>query len=292
MPISSDASSVPVPSPGGRSPELPLDFLDGGPGTTLTIHIENVRPVELLDLTTSLTALAEQFRGFVRRREPIFVEDDYRLFVKEVRTGSIVAELVSYASQLPVLAPAAPLIVQYAAELGDWFDFFKGVKDASELKDFLLGTSKKDMQQVSQVLEPVAKDAGSRITFIAQSGGTIINHINLASVEANAVQNGIRRQIEALPETRNGKHLDQVLYWYQVRDDAAKKPGDLAVIERFDRRPVKVRFASDEVKHAMLDAPENLFKRLFVVDVDVTEIDERPVLYRILQVTDSYDRPG
>ena len=106
------------------------------------------------------------------------------------------------------------------------------------------------------------------------------------------MQNGVRQQMDSIPESRSGKYYDQVLYWYQVRDDAAKKPGDVAVIERFDRRPVKVRFASDEVKDAMLDSPENVFKKLYVVDVDVSEVDGKPVLYRVLAVKDSFDRPA
>ena len=274
-----------------RGEIAPPDFQDGGPGTSLTVEIQNTRPIELLDFTAALLAVAEQFRAFVRRRAQPFIDDDYRLFVKEVRTGSIVAELVSYATQLPMLAPATPLIVQYAAELGDWFEFFKGVKDASELKEFLLGTTKRDLQQVAQVIEPVAKDSGSQINFIAKDGGSIVNHFHISSLQANAVQNSIRRQIEALPETRSGRYEDQVLAIYQVRDDAADKPGDRAIIERIDRRPVKLRFASDEVKDALLDTPENLFKRLFIVDVDVTEVGGRPVLYRVLAVKDSFDRP-
>ena len=257
---------------------------------TLTFEFHNTRPIELLDLTGALFALGEQYRSFVRRRAPELADDDYRLFVKEVRTGSIIADLVSYASQSGLFAPIAPLVIQYAAELGDWFDFFKGVKDASELKDFLLGTSKKDMEQVSQILAPVAKDGGSQLNFIANNGGVINVVAPVTSMEANAIQNGIRRQINILPESRNGIHPDMVLYWYQVRDDLAKKARDKAVITRLSDKPVKVRFASDEVKNAMTGITGNPFKHLFVVDVDVTEIDGRPVLYLIIDVKDVYER--
>ncbi len=40
----------------------------------------------------------------------------------------------------------------------------------------------------------------------------------------------------------------------------------------------------------MIDDPANPFKRFYVVDVDVTESQGRPVLYRILEVKDSFDR--
>ncbi len=257
---------------------------------SLVYNFKNTRPIELVDFTSSLFSLGEQYRSYVARRQPAHGEDDVRLFVKEVRTGSIIAELISMATQSSFLAPVAPLILQYADELGEWFDFFKGVKDAADIKNMLVGTSKKDLQQISNIIEPVAKDSGSVFSMAAFSGGTIVNNFNLSSVEANAGQQQLRRLIEARPVPASGVQPDQVLAWYQVRDDGAAKPGDKAVIERFSPRPVRVRFASDAVKAAMIDTPDNPFKRLFVVDVDISFVDGKPVLYRILELKTSFER--
>jgi hypothetical protein len=57
-----------------------------------------------------------------------------------------------------------------------------------------------------------------------------------------------------------------------------------------DARPVKVQFASDAVKTEMIDRPENPFRLYYVIDVDVTEIGGRPVLYRILGVKGTMER--
>jgi hypothetical protein len=194
------------------------------------------------------------------------------------------------ATQTQMLAPYSPFILQFTQQLADWFEFLKGVKDAKDVRDLFVGTTKKDLQQVSQIIEPVAKDSGSQITLVAKQGGTIIIQAPLTSVEANAVQNGLRRRIEAIPLPTSGIQRDQVLYWYQMRDDRAEKPGDKAVIERFSKRPVRVRFYSDEVKKDMLDRQDNPFRKLFIVDVDVTEVGGRPVLYQVLEVKDSFDR--
>lgn len=255
-----------------------------------TYEFHNTRPIELMDLTASLLAIGEQYRSFIRRAGGVHAEDDYRLYVREVRTGSIVAELVSYATQAQMLAPFTPFLVQFTNELGNWFEFFKGVKDAKDIKELLVGTTKKDLQQVSQIIEPVAKDSGSTINLIAQAGGVIYVNTVLNSVEANAVQNGLRRQIEAIPVPQSGVQQDQVLYWYQMRADHAAKPGDKAVIERLTPRPVKVIFSSDKVKREMIDKPDNPFRKFYVVDVDVTEVGGKPVLYRILDVKDEFDR--
>ena len=40
----------------------------------------------------------------------------------------------------------------------------------------------------------------------------------------------------------------------------------------------------------MLDDTDNPFRKFYVVDVDVTESQNRPVLYKILEVKDAFDR--
>jgi hypothetical protein len=153
----------------------------------------------------------------------------------------------------------------------------------------LFGTTKKDLQQIAQIVEPAAKDNGSKITFTAHAGGVIyVNTFN--SVEANAIQNGLRREMEAIPVPLTGIQHDQVLYWYQVRADHIAKPGDKAVIERLSTRPVKVIFSSDAVKREMIDKPDNPFRKFYVVDIDVTEVSGKRVLYRILEVKTEFDR--
>jgi hypothetical protein len=257
--------------------------------SVLTYEFRTQRPIDLIDLTTSLMAVGEQFRRFVHRHDAALTEDGYRLFIKEVRAGSIIAELVSYAVQSSMIMPAAPLVAQFGQEISDLFDFFKGLREARDIAKEI-GLGKKDLQQIYDVIDPVAKDGGSQLNLIATHGGAITVNVSMNSMEANAVQNNLRRRIEAARESVTGLHEDQVLYWYQMRADTAEKPGDKAVIERFSRNPVKVRIASDEVKREMIDNQHNPFKRLFLVDVDVTEIDDKPVLYKILAVKDSWDR--
>ncbi len=255
-----------------------------------TYEFKNRRPIELLDLTGSLLAIGEQYRSFMRRTAGVYFEDDYRLYVRQVRTGSIIADLVSFATQTQMLAPFAPFIIQFTKELSDWFEFFKGVKDARDIKQLLVGTTKKDLQQVSQIVEPAAKDSGSAINLTAHSGGVIYVQTLVSSVEANAIQNGLRRQMDAIPVPLTGIQQDQVLYWYQMRADHTAEAGDKAVIERLSKRPVKVIFSSDAVKREMIDKPDNPFRKLYVVDVDVTEVGGKPVLYRILNVKTEFDR--
>jgi hypothetical protein len=155
---------------------------------SLRYVLNNTRPVELLDLTGSLLAIGEQYRGFVRRQGQDLADDDYRLYVREVKTGSIIIDLVSLATQPQFIAPFAPFLVQFTKELADWFDFFKGIKDARDIRDMLFGRSRKELQQLSDTIEPAAKDAGSTINITASEGAVIIVNSSISSTEANAGQ--------------------------------------------------------------------------------------------------------
>ena len=61
----------------------------------LTIEVKNTRPVELLDLIASLTALANEYLRHFQRSNEENSACEGRLYVKEIRKGSIVAELIA-----------------------------------------------------------------------------------------------------------------------------------------------------------------------------------------------------
>jgi hypothetical protein len=66
----------------------------------LTIEIANQQPVELLDLTTSLLSVGDEYRRFATSRGLVGAEDA-RFYIQQIRTGSIIADLV------PILPIAA-----------------------------------------------------------------------------------------------------------------------------------------------------------------------------------------
>ncbi len=73
----------------------------------LTIEIVNAKPVELLDLTTSFLSVGDEYRRFATSRG-LAGADDARFYVQQIRTGSIIADLVP---MLPVVFVASlPLI--------------------------------------------------------------------------------------------------------------------------------------------------------------------------------------
>ena len=75
---------------------MDIDF-----NTKLQITIKNQKPVVLTDLTLSLLAINQQFQRFIESETNQDYDASSELYIKEVRTGSIIVELVT--QTLPIL---------------------------------------------------------------------------------------------------------------------------------------------------------------------------------------------
>ena len=152
--------------------------------------------------------------------------------------------------------------------------------------------TKRNAAQAIAVMEPVAKDGGANL-FFNVSGDVRVHHHHYESrydsQKANAIQNSARRFLgETVP--KNEIHQDEILSLFQVRGDASAKVGDRGIIESISPRPVKLIFASEEVKRQIIDQPENPFQKLFLVDVEAKATEGKVRLYRIFAVKEVLDR--
>jgi hypothetical protein len=180
------------------------------PPDSLRIEINNSRPVELFDLTTSFLGLADEYKRFIERERHADADGNVRLYIKEIKTGSIIAEIAAY---MPAIAPLFPFLGQ-AKDLLEFVEYLK------KAYDFLLGRNKErpnitkqSYQNLAAIVEPVAKDQSSQLN-ISTMNGTVIMNIN--ATEANAAQNYISRIMKELKEPVTGVHTKVVLYWYQA----------------------------------------------------------------------------
>ena len=255
---------------------IDLDF-----NNKLEITIQNKTPVVLTDLTLALLSVGQQFEKFIENETNEQYQAGSDLFIKDVRSGSIVVELI--AQTLPVL----PLLWA-GGPLSEWTNYAKGVvewlsgKIPTKPKDL----TKQDLRQWSQILEPVAKDNGSQMNFSVSSGGTVVNQFFVSSEQANAAQNAIRREIEVLDEPSDHVQRKRVMVWYQTKFDDASLTGDRAVIESIARGPIKVIFENTAVKRAMLMGDPRFSKPwhelAYIDDVSVQTVAGVPKLYTVL----------
>ena len=247
----------------------------------LTFAINNKKPIELGDLTRSLNGFAEEFRRHIERNEPEVSAAEVRLYVKEIRTGSVIADLVAISPQLLQGISYLNAIIGFSKHLKAAIDYLSGKSDEKPQLD------KVSYENISSIVEPIAKDHGSQLNIGTVNGAVFFN---ISSTEANAVQNSARKEIESLKEPSTKLHEKVVLYWYQARADKNSKAGDRGIIESIGINPVKVMCVNDQIKLQMIFEQENPFKEAYVVDVMVETIRGKPALYKILALHDKFER--
>ena len=255
---------------------LELDFND-----KLQITINNTKPVVLTDLTMALLGVGQQFERFIENETTEQHQTGSELVIKEVRSGSIIVELVAQA------IPVVPLLWQ-GGSIVEWIGYAKSVIDwlSGKLDKPPKDVTKQDLKQWSNILEPVAKDHGSQLNFTVSSGGQVINQFFINSEQANAAQNAIRREIGLLNEPDDHTQRKRVMTWYQTKFDETSQTGDKAVIESISKSPVKVIFENNAVKKA-LTAGDPRFKKpwnelAYIVDVKVQTVQGVPKVYTVI----------
>jgi hypothetical protein len=248
---------------------------------SLDFEIKNSLPVELTDFTRSLLALGDEFKRYIADEEPEAAAGDLRLYVKEIRSGSIIG----------ALAAASPQIMQGVGYVNTVGGFAKYLKVAY---DWLTGKSddqpnldKTSYENLQTIVEPIAKDRAAQLNINAPFGQV---YLNLNSGDANAAQNAARREIARLDETGTHHFNNVLLYWYQARDDKMSKTGDKGIIESVSKKPVRVRWANDGIKAQLLHGNENPFEEAYLVDVMVQTIQGKPKVYLVLAVHDHFPR--
>lgn len=251
----------------------------------LRVRIANSEPVELVDLARCLGALGNEYIRNAQRQGCSVRDEDVKLLVKEVRSGSIEIDLVQIGFAVGMATVTNfNAVCDFAANLKTgmaWLIEKKGKKPEAL-------ASRASLKNYHDILEPVAKDHDGVLTIAPMEINAPVENLtlNLITIHANAGQNGVERELEAMKLPATNMHEKVLLRWYQARNDASAKTGDMAIVESVNEDPVKTIFLSESTKARMLAIEENLFRRAFVVDIKVETLREKPRLYVIQTIHD------
>jgi hypothetical protein len=253
--------------------------------TVLRIELKNEAPVDLADYAAALSAVADEYRGFVIEECPEVVSTSFRLYVKEMKSGSTIADLVA-------MAPLALPFIENANTVISFAEYLKRAITAL-LHRQERTLSPRTLGNLTTIVEPVAKDNASQLNMqTVIQNQTINNYITVNSVEANAIQNAARLELEKTEAPITGSHSKVVLYLHQARNDPRSHSGDRARIDSLFPNPIKVIFGEDALKAAIVGADDNPFKSAYLVDVDVETVRGRPILYKVTALHERLDLPG
>lgn len=248
----------------------------------MKFEIKNKQPIELIDLTNSLLALGNEYQRFISRTHPEAEASDVKLYINEVRSGSVIALLTAMSPQLIEGFNYVNTVVDFASFLKNTCERLANGK-ADKHTDLSPAT----LSNINQILEPIAKDNGSQLN-IATLNVTGNVYLSVPSKEANVIQNQITHIGKERRAKTHGLHEKVLLHWYQARKDTNNKFGDKAIIETISPSPVKVICANDELKARMVLSEKNPFNEAFIVDVVADTLNEKIVLYKIVEMHERF----
>ena len=259
----------------------------------LTLKLDTAEPVELEDFVGAFTSLANEFQRYVADKFP-GAKSDPRIYIKEVRSGCIEADMITG------LAAGVSLAMTSMDQILILEDFVKrwgrrlthlirnDTPDAelttpSELADFLRATE-------SIASDPVASHRLEAAVFEDQER-KVRAVFEFSAVEARTAQQHIEDRKLLLAAKTSIAH-SRVLMRFTRLDvhDATlnKKSGERVLIAAISPNEHAVMYASEiaerEIREHIREADENAFKRGFVVDVVAQMHGEKIVAYSITAV--------
>jgi hypothetical protein len=255
----------------------------------LTLVLRNTRPVDVTDFANSLQALGREYEEFVAGRfEPGPI--NAHLYVSRVESGSIFVTLEALLDQASFIVKHIEVFAGFIANIQDIMNFLLKQDTATAPK----GMTNASVERVSNLVEPVANDSGSNLTINVNVSGNTgpvnVQPVVVTSEKANAIQNGVRRYLgQRLPA--NGSFKKELLHLQQMRGDPKAKTGDRGIIEKFSSKPVKLHFMTPQVKSMIVDQQDNPFKMAYVVDGEVSTVNDEPALYKIYEVHEAIEKP-
>ncbi|KRE18211.1 hypothetical protein ASE63_03325 [Bosea sp. Root381] len=262
----------------------------GDADAILTIRIDTNDPVELRDFIESLQTFEEQFRRHYERTHAETDDEEAKLIVKTVRSGSIIVDVVA------VLAP----IVSDMERVKTIVDFVDMVR--AKISPWLApggrnpDASLKDLQGFYRAVTAIAKDPSGSLEMKARyvrrdgSGEEVRSEFAVSTHQARIVRDNIAaEQIERQAPSQS-EYKQVVMSLHQASLDAARAgraAGEKGIIGTISERPLKLVYASELAGQRIkseLREDDNPLKKAFVVDVNVETVRGSPHAYRITNV--------
>ena len=256
----------------------------------ISVRICTRDPIALADFVGTFTALGNEYERYIKAHHPDLVPTA-SVYVRQVKKGSIIAELVGWAMA------TAPIAINYMDQALIVEDFIK--RHGNRLSRYFSGERVEDASK------------GELNDFMAQVRGIANDPAGKAEIQAITYEDG-KRQVKAAvtfdtDTARRGEEMmishyndlqrtlgtDQkhVLLQYvrpNIEGRKGARRGERGKVESFYPKSLPIIYASDnarqKIQSEMADADGNIFHLLFEVDVNVElKADGTPRAYRITE---------
>ena len=264
----------------------------------LILRIETKSPVELNDFVAAFVGFGNQFERF-HGEECSTEQGNARFFVREVRAGSIVAELVPYVICAAPVLGGILTAVKHGNDLAKFVENYGG----SIRKYFRRGgreqkAGKGEIADWLKTVEAVAHDADGSLSLAVYENGDQRAAFVFDTKQARQAERNLLDHRQELDRTTDADHSRVIMVFTRTNvthAKAGKRSGELVQIDKIYPRPLPIVYAStlaeERIRHEIADADDNVYKKAFDVDVNVEMRSDRPVAYRLVAVHNVIDLP-
>ncbi|MFK5977834.1 MAG: hypothetical protein QM488_02980 [Rhizobiaceae bacterium] len=260
------------------------------PYLTFTLNLKE--PVEIEEFARFFSGFGSLFDDYLRT-EHKEIQGEAKLYVKEVRKGSIAADLILHIPDLIGYMDDV-LIVGGFASL-----FSKRVREYIHGK-WLKGASKSQLKHVTDAITAIANDPNGSATLEAVAFEENGEHRKLAirftSKEARSALKTIEEQKASLDKSEHADH-EKVLMLFErpakTVVGSGKKTKEAGVISSIYEKPLPIIYESEMAEREIKQhfQSENVFQHGFVVDVNVEKRNGRMLAYKIIGLHQIIDLP-
>jgi hypothetical protein len=259
----------------------------GEAGAYLSIKLDLGEPVEIGDFAALFSGMGGQFEDYLRDHHPE-AAGSVRMYVREVRRGSVVADLFAKLPDMIGLMDNALIITGFAAlfnrRIRTW------ISGAS-----VEGAKKANLRHAADTIRAVANaNQGKAIlTSYRHEKGlwkeTVEAEFTVA--EARAAEAAIEAQKRELDKAEGADHT-RVLMTFKRSDigsaDVGVRSGERVIIDAISDRDRALIYgaplAEQIIKDQMRNTDENIYHKGFVVDVNVQKKNGRIAAYAVTHV--------
>jgi hypothetical protein len=259
----------------------------------LNFHITG--PVDIEELIAALGSFQRQYTRYMRTTQRTHTgaipdEDDTRLFIREIKTGSILADLVPW---VPMVAPTVFPLLEYHNAFADFISYVRQYMNFLQDKGDPPENSSAAIVSAdfADILAPFARrrsgDLQVELKQETPDGMKQQMTINYTHAEATKAHTKATRlssaKVQASSDYQNVvMHLPRLDV--NSHPNSSKQTPDRGIIERVTSKPLRVVWASEHDSIRVKNAPGNPLKNAYIVDVNVENCNGKPVLYNIIRL--------
>lgn len=234
-------------------------------------------PLDVASFAASLAALSDEFGR--RHGEAVLVVD-------HIVEGSVLAVLKGVAKGLVASVDPMGGIAPFALETiapfaGSWSGLLQALanygRDSRADAD-LRSVDKSSLKAAKTFVQPAIN--GNPIQVYGEGNKIIQNNFNIDAHTAADIARHAAHLLAKLPG-EDQRFENEPMALYQLRDARA---GDLGFIDRFEKRPRRLTFASDDVKNAILHGEAKPFDVFFFVSGTVKTARGEVASYHIERI--------